>query len=301
MATASLGHGQPERMRKVNFFFNLKPFSESLKRQSIECVKELAEKMMEYLDTFGDRVAGQRKKFWQAMDYKLVKPVIGRINNFEFWLENCGLMEIPDRVLKEYVYLMGLVDDSKFIDAQETEESVSVPSEPVVVEEDVGDREARIDSLIADISSTIAQTNAILSEVENLGKILKEKKDQLESRIKTQQIVQVFSPMIEDLKVRYESIRSNGTLESFQRLINEFCIALEERNELRYRLIHGEDHRTEVPSSFDEKEPENEVPASQNANTDLSGLQERSKRYTSVVDKNAMKLFARWSLPSHPN
>ncbi|KAJ1613715.1 hypothetical protein OJ253_25 [Cryptosporidium canis] len=295
-------------MRKVNFFFNLKPFSESLKKESIVCVKELAEKMMEYIDSIGEIVAGQRKQAWQAIDYKLVKPVIGRINHFDFWLENSGLMEIPDRILKEYIYLMELVDDSKFIDVSKTDDDKTTSSESIIIE-DVVNREANIDSLIADINSTIVQTNSILSEVENLGKILEEKREQLNSRIKAQRIVQVFSPMIEDLKAKHEKIRSDGTMESFQKLINEFCAALEERNELRYRLIHGEE-MIETSDRVEKSEVDNEVSNDQNINTNSTSsqnqvvdgpnnLQEKSKRYTSVVDKNAMKLFARWSLPNH--
>lgn len=295
-------------MRKVNFFFNLKPFSENLKKESIECVKEIAEKMMEYLDTFGEKIADQKKKFWQTIDYKLVRQVIGKINNFEFWLENNGIMEIPDAILKEYIYLMALVDDSKFIDVSKTD-NVSTSNESLVVE-DNQDKEANIDSLITDINSTIMQTKAILLEVEKLGKILEQKKGQLNSRIKGQQIVQVFSPMIDDLKIKYETIRNEGTMASFQKLINEFCIALEERNELRYRLIHGED-KVENLNSIDKKEIDQDISVDQSINMDsansqnqiidsVNSLQEKSKRYTSVVDKNAMKLFARWSLPDHP-
>ncbi|KAH8582627.1 uncharacterized protein ELE39_001283 [Cryptosporidium sp. chipmunk genotype I] len=295
-------------MRKVNFFFNLKPFSENLKKESIESVKEIAERMMEYLDTFGEKIVDQKKKFWQTIDYKLVRPVIGKINSFEFWLENNGIMEIPDVVLKEYLYLMGLVDDSKFIDVNKIEDNVSIINEPIVAEDNEY-KEANIDSLIADINSTIVQTRVIISEVEKFGKILEQKKGQLNTRIKGQQIAEVFSPVIEDLKIKYENIKNEGTMENFQKLINEFCSALEERNELRYRLVHGED-RIEIPDSADKK-VDQDISIEQSVNTDSNGsqsqiinsvnsLHEKSKRYTSVVDKNAMKLFARWSLPNNP-
>ncbi|OII74930.1 uncharacterized protein cubi_03061 [Cryptosporidium ubiquitum] len=294
-------------MRKVNFFFNLKPFSESLKKESIECVKEIAERMMEYLDTFGEKIVDQ-KKFWQTIDYKLVRRVVGKINHFEFWLENNGIMEIPDVILKEYIYLMALVDDSKFIDVDKTDNVLTSNESPIV--EDGENKEANIDSLIADINSTIMQTRVILSEIEKLGKILEQKKSQLNNRIKGQQIVQVFSPIIDDLKIKYDNIRNEGTMKSFQKLINEFCSALEERNELRYRLVHGED-KIEISNSIGKKEIDQEVSIDQNADMDsnnsqnqvndsVNSLQEKSKRYTSVVDKNAMKLFARWSLPNHP-
>ncbi|EAK90382.1 hypothetical protein [Cryptosporidium parvum Iowa II] len=296
-------------MRKVNFFFNLKPFSENLKKESIEAVKEVAERMMECLETFGERIVDQKKKFWQTIDYKLVRPAVSKINSFEFWLENNGVMEIPDVILKEYLYLMALVDDSKFIDVDKAEESISITNEPIVVE-DNEQKEANIDSLIADINSTITQTRVILLEVEKFGKILEQKKTQLNTRIKGQQIVEVFSPVIDDLKIKYEHIKSEGTMESFQKLINEFCSALEERNELRYRLVHGED-RIEIPDSADKNELNQDVSIDQNVNIDsnnsqnqiidsVNSIQEKSKRYTSVVDKNAMKLFARWSLPNHP-
>ncbi|KAF7455710.1 hypothetical protein HWI79_3749 [Cryptosporidium felis] len=292
-------------MRKVNLFFNSRPFSDSLTKESVECTKELAEKMMDYLDSFESIVAEKRRKCWQAIDYKLVRPLIGKINNFSIWLETSGVMEIPDALLKEYKFLISLTDDSKLIEVDLAEENPN-SSEEFEVAEVGGNKEMNIEFLITDINSNIIQTKNILNELEKFGKILDEKKTLLENKIKVQQIVEVFSPIINDLKVKYSKIINEGTLENFQELINEFCIVLEERNELRYRLVYGESEPEKpiddenIGENIDSKIHSGETVKPQSCNKEVICTQEKNKRYTTAVDKQAMKLFARWSLPDNP-
>ncbi|KAK6589493.1 hypothetical protein RS030_203080 [Cryptosporidium xiaoi] len=291
-------------MRKVRYFFNVRPFIESLVNESVVCVKDISVRLVENLEQSGVRSHELTKRYSQIIDYKLANPLVEKINNFASWLESCGILEIPDKILNEYMHLISLSDE-KIADSVDAKINENTPEE-VGVTLKSGKSAENIDFLISDIISTIDQIKILEKEVKELEKILEEKKTSLNNTLKGRKIAQVFGPLVENLKTKYSALLNEDTIEKFRVMMDNFCVILEERNELRYRLVFGEEmpdnknSNIENNGDFDisNKNQSSKLENEPTKDIETSHPKERNvKRHKSVVDQNAMKIFARWSLP----
>lgn len=291
-------------MRKVKYFFNIKPFLDELRNEGISCVKETAEKMIQCLNYFENTVL-ETKKFCQVIDYKLVSPLIDKINLFERWLENSGIMEIPSKLIEEYLHVISLEENSKIPIINKNDGNFS-PEKGDSYETKKG-KTVDTDSLLLDINSTIKQIEAVSFEIKNLEDIWNEKKSYLNNLLKGQGIVEVFGPVINEIKNKHDEIIDEEAINKFRDLISEFCTTLEERNELRYSLVFGKEkpksdciEKIQKQVRVHEDQLKSNAFENQNKGNLINIHGKNNKRNTSAVDQNAMKLFARWSLPIDP-
>ncbi|KAH8739279.1 hypothetical protein FG386_000036 [Cryptosporidium ryanae] len=292
-------------MRKVRYFFNIKPYIETLVSESVACVKDISVRMIEDLEHSGAKSNELKKRYLQIVDYKLAKPMVEKINNFGNWLEKCGILEIPDKVLSEYMHLVSLSDE-KITDSVDIEVDENTQAEVGITSNNVKST-VNIDFLISDIISTIDQIKLLDKELRELEKTLDEKKVLLNSTLKGRKIVEVFGPLVGNLKTKYSTLLNEGTIEKFRVMMDDFCVALEQRNELRYKLVFGEnlpdskhlevENKEVLNTSSEALTSKSETEQTNDIEKTFNAKEKTAKRHKSVVDRNAMKIFARWSLP----
>ncbi|EEA06724.1 uncharacterized protein CMU_013990 [Cryptosporidium muris RN66] len=296
-------------MRKVQHFFNIQRFIGTIESRSIECIVNVAERMLNYVEKLTKIPNEVSKKMNQTLDCRLVQELVYKIQEYKRWLEVSGVMEIPEEYIAEYRHLASLgmaSEQTQEVDSKNTILGVELSD---ITNKELFNKSQIVhencENLVIDILSILEQCYMLQNQLDKLQETLRLKEKELSDRCQSKKIVDIFLPVIQQLRQQHEDISQNeGTIDQLQEMIRNFCTLLEERNELRYRLVYGVDKTSEnliieepkkekiIESSLNKPDSENV----DNSNTELDmGLY---GRFSSVaIDPNAMKLFARWSLP----
>ncbi|OII72661.1 hypothetical protein cand_011890 [Cryptosporidium andersoni] len=296
-------------MRKVQHFFNIQKFIGTIESRSIECIVNVAERMLNYVEKFTKIPNEVSKKMNQTLDCRLVQELVYKIQEYKRWLEVSGVMEIPEEYIAEYRHLASLgmaSEQTQEVDSKHTILSVELSD---ITNKELFNKSQIVhencENLVIDILSILEQCHMLQNQLDKLQETLRLKEKELNDKCQSKNIVDIFLPVIQQLRQQHEDISQNeGTIDQLQEMIRSFCTLLEERNELRYRLVYGVDKTSEnliieepnkeeiIESSLNKPDNENV----DNSNTELDRGSYR--RFSSVaIDPNAMKLFARWSLP----